>query len=517
MKSAIEEALDMKFIERISHGRAHSAGVSGHAAVYSLRWGTSDEYVTKLSAFDGFFAANGNLTHIPNQFFDEAIPNNSLAVIKVVGVIIRNTIGFQTKFGFRRQEVRLSFTQIMRRTGIRSRSTVNIAIQEAIKGSHIRVHAKGKFDPRAGIMSEATTYGIRWDERHQGASLRLMAAVGASEIEPEKEAERRKGKLVALPKSNQGFASKIEPESHPKSNQKGFRNRTDIETTKNNSSKQHAAEEAVSIYEGVRARLIAEGIADRTAHRLMRRFPPERIQRQLDWISSRDIRKSRTGFLIRAIEQDLPQPIPTAPESVPGAMFAANFYAEMAGNPATPIAQPSAAEIRLSAEFIRSIRVLESPGELGRAFAKVTKQRSANTRLQVQTLSLAMRLNADFFVRSQAETHHKSGNAVSTNCREEHEARMLPKFLKHVKCLVMRAEPKRDLDAEFSAYKENQLAKLLAISGRAHEILARQVQTESGLDELCLEFLQRTWPLLVPRFWTWDRTDNDTPFQSGVP
>ena len=37
--------------------------------------------------FRGFFAGEGNRTYIPNQFFDVVIPNETLAVTKVVGSI----------------------------------------------------------------------------------------------------------------------------------------------------------------------------------------------------------------------------------------------------------------------------------------------------------------------------------------------------------------------------------------------------------------------------------------------
>lgn len=46
-------------------------------------------YVTDPDEFQDFFAGNGNLTHIPNDFFDYTIPNEPLAIIQVVGVIAR--------------------------------------------------------------------------------------------------------------------------------------------------------------------------------------------------------------------------------------------------------------------------------------------------------------------------------------------------------------------------------------------------------------------------------------------
>jgi hypothetical protein len=96
-------------VSRVAVGRSGAAHREG---------GRQDRYVTDTDEFDGFFAGNGNLTHIPNEFFDHTIPRETLAVVKIVGVIIRNTIGFQTKFGFRRLEAALSFSDIMRKAAI---------------------------------------------------------------------------------------------------------------------------------------------------------------------------------------------------------------------------------------------------------------------------------------------------------------------------------------------------------------------------------------------------------------
>ena len=199
IKEAIAEAIESRYINCLRFGQPHTAGEEGFSALYSLRWDEREDYITDSEIFDGFFAGNGNLTHIPNDFFDFTIPNEPLAMVKVVGVIIRHTIGFQTKFGFRRQQVEMSFTEIMRRAGIASRSTMSIAIKEALDKNHVYKVSEGFFDTNAGASSHAATYGIKWVEQSQE-------------------------KPSVEPKIGNG--SKIKPGAVPKSNRGRFQNRT---------------------------------------------------------------------------------------------------------------------------------------------------------------------------------------------------------------------------------------------------------------------------------------------------
>jgi hypothetical protein len=71
---------------------ANRAGEQGFSSLFSLKWDMEERYITKPEEFNGFFSGNGNLTHIPNAFFDYVVPNEPLAVVQVVGVIIRHTI-----------------------------------------------------------------------------------------------------------------------------------------------------------------------------------------------------------------------------------------------------------------------------------------------------------------------------------------------------------------------------------------------------------------------------------------
>lgn len=523
IKAAIDEAMERKFIDLIEPGNAHSRGSTGASAIYSLRWGTRDEYITSPADFDGFFSGNGNLTHIPNQFFDWTVPSQTLALSKVVGVIIRHTIGFQTRYGFRRQEVKMSFTQIMRRAGIRSRSSLCSALDEAIASNHVCVISKGVFDRNAGLSSTATTYGIRWEKLEnpaEGLSPEPLAS-NASGIAPAATQSRSHLSLASPPKTNRTIASRIESGTHLQLDRKRLPNRTAIKTTDlNNTSKQQAdAGSTIPDSANRKTSLISEltalGVSRQTATKLTASHTEDQIRRQLNWLPYRSIRSNRAGFLIKAIQDDIAQPLSSVDASTPASIFVAAFYAELAGNKGEPLATPSPAELLSSRNLLARLGRMQPPGSLGRELARLAIRRSNTARIGIQTLSLALRLCADQMVAEDARAHCSTGCPSGSLKREEHECQMLPKFLQHVEQSIRIAEPDRDIDGEFSAYEAERLRSAKRISTKGHEILCRQLGAEDGRAQIRLDFLRRGWPQQVPDFWSWDRATNDAPFKPG--
>ena len=124
-------------------------------AKYTLRWDTGSEYVKNPKRFKGFFAGEGNRTYIPNQFFDCVIPKETLSVIKVVSSIIRFSIGFQNKYGFRRQHASLSYQHIQNYAKIGDRTTLSHAIRAAVETGYVVRVEDGYFDRNAGKDSKA--------------------------------------------------------------------------------------------------------------------------------------------------------------------------------------------------------------------------------------------------------------------------------------------------------------------------------------------------------------------------
>jgi hypothetical protein len=161
LREAIDEAMKSNFIRCPEKGRASRAGTKALSNTFELKW-HEGEYTKDPKQFKGFYAGEGNRTYIPNQFFDVVIPNEPLTVIKVVGSIIRFSIGFQTKHGFRRQQIALSYRDIERYSKIGSPIDTRKAIKTALESNYIERVEEGYFDPNAGRESKAATYCLRW-------------------------------------------------------------------------------------------------------------------------------------------------------------------------------------------------------------------------------------------------------------------------------------------------------------------------------------------------------------------
>lgn len=292
IRSAIDEAVNGHFIRCVRSGRAKGKGRGAETALYELAWDESGsrEYVKNPKQFRGFFAGEGNRTYIPNQFFDRVIPNETLAMVKVVGSIIRFSIGFQTRYGFRRQQAAISYDDIQRYSKLRDRKTLAAAIKAALALHYVERVEEGTFDPNGGKESKAAQYALKWLNTAAPTVIgrkTLPAILGADD--------------------RSEYPTGIGPKTPPADRSE---NPTDIQiTTLNNTSKQQASapDAIISNEEGCRA-LRAAGFDTRTAIELAARFPIGRIARQIEWLPLRHRARNRLGMLRTAIEQDWSRP-----------------------------------------------------------------------------------------------------------------------------------------------------------------------------------------------------------------
>jgi hypothetical protein len=269
--------------------------------LYELNWHEDAQYVANPSLFRGFFAGEGNRTYIPNQFFDHLIPRETLAVLKVVGSVIRFSIGFQNKWGHRRQQIALSFTHIQRYSRIASRQTLSNAIKLAVASNYIQRVEEGYFDPDAGKLSKVAVYGLRW------LSTAVEKFHGQKSVPGQVSLAERSEKRT-------GDGRKNVPEERSEI-------RTGIEITRTNKTLKQQPTQALR-HEGSQARreedtaaaavaferLRAEGFDGKAAKRLAESYPIERILNQIDWIGQRQVSRNRLGMLRRAIEEGWGKP-----------------------------------------------------------------------------------------------------------------------------------------------------------------------------------------------------------------
>ena len=186
LKEAIEQAIRGNLLQCVQQGRPSQAGIDAESSVFELKW-HDGEYCTDPASFQGFFEGAGNRTYIPNQFFTRLLPNEPLSVLKVVGSIIRFSIGFEVKRGFRRQQAALSYADIQRYSGIVNPTHLASALKHALAANYIARIEEGVFDPNAGRASKAAVYALRWatdaTESAETGSKRIAAETRAADAD----------------------------------------------------------------------------------------------------------------------------------------------------------------------------------------------------------------------------------------------------------------------------------------------------------------------------------------------
>lgn len=281
IRQALDEAVSGNFIVRVREGRRSVAGDHGERALFSLRWDSGADYIRQPQEFRGFFEGEGNRTDIPNEFFDRLIPGENLSVVKVVGCVIRYSIGFQARRGMRRQQAPLAYSQILKAGGLSSRRTLAASIQEAVsKGYIVRVH-DGYFSPKVSERRSAI-YAVRWMDNWQPGN-------------PSAPTSRKR-----IP-AESGITQSEKDTSTGQKRIPADRSEKDTIGIKQLNKKQKQQIEAASL-------LKKEGFDGRTATKLAAEYGLEAITRQIQWLPQRHATRNPQGLLRRAIEGNWPTP-----------------------------------------------------------------------------------------------------------------------------------------------------------------------------------------------------------------
>ena len=515
IRDSIDEALKSRFITCVTEGNRHNRDQAAASALFELKWDDSGEYKTDPDEFQGFFSGNGNLTYIPNAFFDHTVRTESLALVRVVGAIIRHSIGFQTRYGFRRQEVSLSFDDLLRITRLGSRSTLNLALKDAEAASHIVRLETGSFGN--GAQSKGK-YAIRWETE--------LAAEPANSDQPLK--------TPSVQKSNQGksgvygtnghsgpkpIGSKIEPGTEQKSNQERFKNRTSIEITRNNTPKEQqqqgalpaTPEASVAAAEVGRSFALLKGVGfdEDAARSLARRFDPERIQRQVEWLPKRTATRSKLGLLRMAIEGDYPEPVHAGKgtDEEPGYRFAQAYYAAYHSDQLN-IAKPYANDPTLAEGFLARLTGLGTPEELGTAFGTFVRGKHQGERNPKPFLSSAINLFGALFAKTVQKKTSKTSEHRRMKAREDHEKAFR---LQHEEYLRQRNTDLAKAPKDLARFEEHLEAGFDSM--RQFGIDPEKHRTEAGRIASLVEFFAKGSEFKVLGFWEWDKSLNPTPYR----
>ena len=276
---ALAEAVLAGFIQCSQTASQKSAGQSGQSAVYSLRWATTGDYVNDIHHFTGFFTGEGHRTPVPNRFFDDVIPHESLSVVKVVGAVIRHTVGYQNQFGGRRTSAPLSYSQIQRYSNLGDRSTLAQAIRHAQQTGYIECVQSGHFSPNSA-QQQSATYAVRWLQQAKSPQ-------DGSKNRPASEQFKN--------------PTSIGSETPPTDRFKNQTSKKDTSTNDINKQQQAAVANAVSL-------LTNTGLDRATAIKLAEKRGLTIVENQLAWLESRNPTSNRIGMLRKAIDEDWPKP-----------------------------------------------------------------------------------------------------------------------------------------------------------------------------------------------------------------
>lgn len=280
---AIDEAMEGGFISRTHIGRAKSKGKTAQTARYTLRWNTASAYTRDYEVFSGFYAGEGNRSPIPNAFFELLLPQEGLAVTKVVGTVLRHTIGYQNRFGGRRSEAPLSYTFIQQFANLKSKSKLAAALRRSLAAGYIRCIDPGQFGPDT-TKRKAATYALIWLEKA------VPRPIG-SKKEPATSDRFKKGTRIG---------SIREPADR-------FKKGTKVKTAEKYTLKQQ--QPAVVLNSQSYELLRTAGIGTRAAEKLAAQVSHDRIRQQIEWLPFRNAGENPAGMLRRAIEEQWPEPV----------------------------------------------------------------------------------------------------------------------------------------------------------------------------------------------------------------
>lgn len=279
---ALKDAESGRFIECVTRGVANRLGQRGQAGEYRLRWsGDDDGYTDDPKQFDGFYAGDGHRSPIPNGFFDIVVRQETLAMAKVVGTVLRHTVGYQNQFGGRRPDAPLPYSYIQRFANLGDRTTLAEALKDAVENGYICRASEGYFDPNAGSQSRAAKYAVRW----------LDDAARQTNTAKTRPAFTKHGKIPT------GNTAGPRPGRDSK-------NPTDRKKSSKGTYKQ---QDVVAGNPRGYELLVGEGISGHTAIRLSECATAETIQNQIRWLEFRNP-ANRPAMLRRAIEENWSEP-----------------------------------------------------------------------------------------------------------------------------------------------------------------------------------------------------------------
>ncbi len=287
---AIDDAVALGFLRCTQEPKAHAHNQPARNGTYELCWDRTSKYVTDLKSFRGFYASGGNFTTIPNQFFDEILTSEPLSTVKVVGSVIRHTVGYETRTGQRKQVAALSHSFLANYAKISMGRRLNGAIQSALVKRYIQRTTQGVYDSRGREFGKTSEYAIKWRQKD--------TSIQSSPKRPVKQSRGNHSKK----------ASEIAPKRPVKKLSKKASNGN---TSVNDNNKEQVV--AVEFQEAfdllTQVEFDGKRFDGKTCLKLAQSGGLDEIKQQIQWLPYRKANRNPLGMLRSAIEQDWSAPI----------------------------------------------------------------------------------------------------------------------------------------------------------------------------------------------------------------
>lgn len=297
IRKAIDEAIAQRFICCLQEGSPATSGKSPEHAAYALRWDEDINYHATPETFRGFYPGDGHRTPIPNAFFRHVIPRETLTVTKVVGAVLRHTVGYQNQFGGRRSQAPLSYRFIQDYANIPDPKSLRTALLSAIESKYIVCIEEGNFHTDVNKRKPAT-YAIKWLAND-------VSNVGSSKIPADNSLTAPAKKAIQYSERDR-FRNPSEGGSiNPTARQ--FKIPIKEKTIQKDTLKQQQEEPVVVNLKEFHL-LQKTGFDEATAKQLSTVADCEQIKQQIAWLAGRNVEKNRLGMLRRAIENNWSAP-----------------------------------------------------------------------------------------------------------------------------------------------------------------------------------------------------------------
>jgi hypothetical protein len=489
LRAALDEAIAGHFLECVREGRPNRAHEAGQSALYRLCWHDSAGYQKDPAAFRGFFEREGNRTDIPNQFFDHIVPNEPLSVIKVVGSIIRSSIGFAARRGARRQWASLSYTQIQNFTRLASRKELSTALRTALARRYIVRLEAGRFTHEKAEQRSAV-YALRWADGWSGNPDGQKSQ--PEEAGPDRSEIHTSHGPIPSPEERSGITTSI-------------KTKLTNETEKQLQVEAAAASPALEI-------LLKEGFNKETARELAETIAPEVIRQQIEWLPHRSPARSRLGMLRRAMEGNWPPPAGLRTSEVPleanhSRELVRHFYAGFHANEGEPLAEPTSSECALAVPLTqRLLQAGAKPEALphwGRELGRMAREQ----RNPIPSFQVALRQVGDSLCAAAEETLRRRRSIDREVAKVEHRNQAMPRYLEFLRGLERKIRTEQpDEYARFEAKRAAERARLQ----RDEFAWRSKILDEFDGATHRLSMLQKFFQL--PGFWQWDASENPYPF-----